>query len=388
MRVVLTYPDVGGIYGIKRYSLELLSALEAQGVNVRGHRSLAKEWRIGSLRVGGLVTRKLANYMPAPRADLLHATNYHINPVTRPADVVTIHDIMPVSRPELWGLTTEEHVHHENGIRRALRTSHVITDSDYTRRELVRVFGASLDDVTPVHLGLDHNAFYPDPLEDKARSDTELGRLLAPHRLNVLVVQSTEPRKRVDLALEAVRELPFVNLIRIGSPRTHEGMRFIIDRIRPHAAALEKEGRLTHVAYARDDALRQLLSSVDVVLHLSEEEGFGLPPLEALACGAPVIASDIPCHREVLRDAVLYVPLDVEKVRDALSRCWDGEAAILKNFPSIEQRLAHARSFSWSRTARETMRVYDRLQPGSMTPLLQARLERVSWTAPSADERV
>lgn len=380
MTLVVTYPDVGGMYGIKRYGVELIRALQTMGMDVRAHASWAREWKVGPYKVGGLVTRRLANYVPIVGADLVHATSYTVNPKLPGADVVTVHDIMPFAHPEFWNLTPRERATHEADIRRAVETADVITDSRHTRDEMARVLGVDVSRVSPVHLAISHETFYPDPYTTEERAADPLARLLRPGMLNVLVVMNTEPRKRVDLVLEAARKLPYVHVIRVGNPRPTHGMEGILDLIRPHAEALARERRLAHLAYASDTDLRRLYSSADVVVHPSVDEGFGLPPLEALACGARVVASDIPCHREVLEDAVRYAPLTAEGVERSLTEAWDGSGVRDSAFPPLERRVRHARKFTWERTARETLRVYERARPGFAAPFLSPREpEIVSW---------
>ena len=88
-------------------------------------------------------------------------------------------------------------------------------------------------------------------------------------------------------------------------------------------------------------------------------EGFGLTPLEALACGARVIASDIPAHREVLGAAARFVEPTPDAIARDLESCWDGSQVRDDRFAPRDARLAHAAKFPWSRTAQETLDAYE-----------------------------
>ncbi len=358
-RIVVHYPDIGGMYGIKRYSVELARALENMGVDVRRSTSLAKELRIGGLRVGGSISRKIAPYMPV-MGGLVHATTYHVNPVLTPADVVTVHDIMPSARPELYGYTPIERRHNEDAIERTLRRSkRVLTDTQHTKDEILRVFPhTDASKLTPIHLAIDHDVFRPDPLSP----EDPLRKFFRPGMLNVLVVMNAELRKRVDLLLEAASRIPRVHVIHVGSDIAMPGQLSILAQTRATGEGLAKAGRYVHLGHTDDATLRRLMSSADVVVHPSVDEGFGLPPLEALACGPPVLASDIPPHREVLGDAVRYFELSADGIETALRDAWDGEALREGAFPSRAERLAHAAAFTWARTAQETVNVYEEVR--------------------------
>lgn len=359
MTVLLRYPDGQGMFGIKRYSLELAEGLRHEGVRVRLQRSWAQELRLGRLRVGGLLTRKLAPYVPALGADVVHATAIHVAPRVGRLDVATIHDVMPSVRPDLYGLDAAGKEEADAAVRHALRARHVIVDSAHTQRCLQRAFGVPPERVSVVHLGVTEG-FRPDPLP----ADSPLRKLLQPDRLNVVCAMNAELRKRADLLLEAVRDMPEVNVIHVGNPTPPAGQDAIRALVAQPAEALRKEGRYAHVARASDAELRGLFSSADLVVHPSVDEGFGLPPLEALACGARVIASRIPPHEEVLGDAVRYADLDAASIRRAIAQASEGGRVREDAFAPREARLAHARAFTWQRTARETLAVYRRLRPG------------------------
>jgi glycosyltransferase involved in cell wall biosynthesis len=167
-----------------------------------------------------------------------------------------------------------------------------------------------------------------------------------------------ERRKRVDLVAEAAAALPFVNLVHVGrTDLTAKDVELQARMVRP-IAELQQQGRYTHIEHVTDAELRRLYAAADVVVHLSEAEGFGLPPLEAMACGARVIASDIAPLREVLGRHARFVPLDAKALWHELDALWDG-AAVRDDRPANRQeRLEHARTFTWERTAQLTLAAY------------------------------
>jgi glycosyltransferase involved in cell wall biosynthesis len=354
MRVAVRYLDTHGMSGIKRYSLELVSSLRALGVDARAQRHLYREWRLRGRAVGGLVTMTLGHYLPSLGADIVHATHYTIVPRVGRRDVTTVHDLIPSTRPDLFGLDAKDKARHDDGVRRALGSRWVVADTEATKADLVRHFGADADRVTTVHLGIDHGRFHPPPGPGASEP-------WAPGRLTVAVFMNPEWRKRVDLVCKAALRLPFVHVVHAGTSWTMRGHEGALARNTAAAGELAAQGRYEALGAVSDERLRDLFQRADVFVHLSEAEGFGLPPLEAMACGARVIASDIPVHREVLGDAARYVPVSDDALAAALQDAWDGERVRDGAFPARESRLIHARSFTWERTAQGVLGVYGRL---------------------------
>jgi glycosyltransferase involved in cell wall biosynthesis len=159
----------------------------------------------------------------------------------------------------------------------------------------------------------------------------------------LLHVGSCIPRKRIDVLLSvfaAVRR-PGMKLIQIGGEWT-PAQREQIDRL-GIVAAIEQKRRLSRPQIA------EFYRGAAAVLQPSDAEGFGLPVVEALACGAKVVASDIPVLREVGGDAVLYCPVgDVTRWADTVSKL----LAAQQLAPPLDKRLAQAAKFSWAEHAR------------------------------------
>lgn len=169
-----------------------------------------------------------------------------------------------------------------------------------------------------------------------------------------LNVGSCIPRKRVDVLLDvvaAVREtVPDLRLVKVGGD-WGPGHR---DRI----ARLGLSGRIVHARDLTRAELAEAYRRAAVVLIPSEAEGFGLPVIEALACGAPVVASDIPALREAGGPAATYAPVgDVGAWADAVTKVLTNPAAA----PPYAERLAWAARFSWAAHAETIARAYHRL---------------------------
>jgi glycosyltransferase involved in cell wall biosynthesis len=224
------------------------------------------------------------------------------------------------------------------------RAAHVACDSEATRTALATLAGIRDTQLSVVPNGADTGGL---PESDPS-ADVEAARLIGPRRgIDLLHVGSTIPRKRIDILLDvfaAVRaERPNVRLIRVGGPFTAE------QRVR--ARDLGVAEAIVVLPFVDRSTLAAVYRRAALALLPSEREGFGLPLVEALACGTPVVASDIPALREVGGSAASYCPVGQTKVwRDSVLQLLEERERV----PAAWGRrrnvgLQRAAEFSWSR---------------------------------------
>jgi glycosyltransferase involved in cell wall biosynthesis len=235
-----------------------------------------------------------------------------------------------------------------------LRAAHVICISNATREELLLRALFPPERLTVIHIGT-HPAFSPFP---DANADAELHRLLPSISRTepwLVHVGSTIPRKRIDVLLRTfagVRcHLPQVRLVRVGGGFTPSQSRLIKD--------LGLEEAIHILPFISTPVLASLYRRAKAVLQTSEAEGFGMPVTEALACGCPVIASDLAVFHEVGGSAVIYCPVgDVPAwVRSIL-----GVISHEERWNTTRELLQQtAPSFSWADNARRTLEVYQHI---------------------------
>ncbi|MBW3655924.1 MAG: glycosyltransferase family 4 protein [Gemmatimonadetes bacterium] len=238
------------------------------------------------------------------------------------------------------------------GVRTAAR---VLCVSQAVRDELLRHGLADPERVSVVPNGT-HPACSPDP---EPVADAEALRLLGPvrtDRVDLLHVGSTVPRKRIDVLLRVFaavrRELPGTRLVRVGGPFTPVQERLARD--------LDVHDAVVVLPFLRRDVLSAVYRRAALALQTSDAEGFGLLVTEAMACGTPVVASDLPVMREVGGPAAAYCPVgDVG--------AWSHAVAALLAERSrdpggwAERRragLARAALFSWEENANRVVQVY------------------------------
>jgi glycosyltransferase involved in cell wall biosynthesis len=282
--------------------------------------------------------------------DVFHATNYVLPRAAQVPLVVTVHDLTLLRYPELGTKQLRNLVERtRHSVHEAKR---VIADSEATRRDVIQLLGAAEEKVRAVPLGCDPE-FTPGDVE-AARE--RVMRSFGIDRPYVLHVGTIEPRKNLERLVSAFNrarsryDLPHL-LVLAGSPGWG---------VRPVRQVVASEGLESIVrftgAVSREDLLA-LYRAAALFAYPSLYEGFGLPALEAMACGTPVLASDVSSLPEVVGDAALTVdPADDEALAAAIARALtDGE---------LRRRLrgagpARARQFTWERCARETLAVYD-----------------------------
>lgn len=262
-------------------------------------------------------------------------------------EIVTIHDVFPLSSRD-YSTPEFQRKFGRLLMKAAWRAHRIITPSRYTGDQVVRYTRVSPARIRVIPEGVEGPARALAP-EERQR---ERKALVGEGKVLVLMVGVIQTRKNTLNALKALAYLPeSYRLVLVGGDG--HGAEAVNDFIR-HQRLEPRVARLGHVPEERISTLYQ---AADVLLFPSLEEGFGLPVLEAMAHGLPVVASNVSAIPEVGGDAAVYTdprdPRDIaEKVRRAV------ENAALRTV-LIEKGLARAREFSWRRTAEMTLAVYE-----------------------------
>ncbi|HUP26924.1 MAG TPA: glycosyltransferase family 1 protein [Chloroflexia bacterium] len=286
------------------------------------------------------------------RMDLLHCP-VNVRPfASRCPVVITIHDLIFLRFPEAFHPAKRTYLKYMTAWS-ARKADHVITVSEATRRDVIDLLGVKPARVTTAHNGVGEQFVrLPDTRVEEFRAGNDLPADL------VFYMGTLEPRKNTVTLLRAFRamiEKPgFGNTVLcIGGSKG-----WYYDEIFRVAGELElvSSGRVRFLGRVPDEELPLWYNVASVFVYPSLYEGFGLPPLEAMACGTPVIVSDNSSLVEVVSDAGIRLPAD-EPAR------WAEEMARVLAEPSLAARLAdegakRASQFTWDRTARETVRIY------------------------------
>jgi alpha-1,3-rhamnosyl/mannosyltransferase len=289
---------------------------------------------------------------PAPIAvDVFHHTAGILFPVEGHANVLNIYDLIPFHSPEY---NPDATVMFGDGFTHADRMDLIITISGFTKQDVVNSLGVDETKVRTIPLAI-HEQFRCFENRDEVRA------VLAKYDMNrrpyIMHLGLIEARKNILRLLEAVQRLKQAGdatpheLILVGDDGGN------LNEVRAKIEELKLGADARYLGFVPREDLPAMLSGADLFMFPSLYEGFGLPAIEAMACGTPVAAANATSLPEVVGDAgLLFDPLDVDEMTAIMRR-------ILRD-PDLRKAmrakgLARAAEFSWRRTARETLDAYE-----------------------------
>jgi glycosyltransferase involved in cell wall biosynthesis len=340
--------------GTERYSVELLSALTdldppetikvylnanelPPGLRVPGKPVLIPGNRLWTVR-------NLTAEMRRDPPDLLFVPS-HVIPPVHPKSVVTIHDLgyliepdshAPIHRKQLeW--TTRWNARAASGL---------VAVSESTKRDLVAFLNVDPNRIQVIHHGVSETLA---PASERAIAAVRDRYSIGPRA--ILAVGTIHPRKNLVRLIQAFERLaagdPTAQLALCGAPGWKS------EQILHRATASPFHDRIRHIGYVPDTELAALYSSASILAFPSLYEGFGMPALEAMACGTPVVAANRASLPEVCGHAALFVdPFDVGSIAAGIGRVLD-DADLRSELR--ERGLRRARMFRWQSCAEQTL---------------------------------
>lgn len=392
MRIAIDYtPAIQQQAGIGRYARELVRALarlDADNEYVllqagRGAQAEAGGWpdnfRVRSIPITdrwlAILWQRLRVPIPVEvltgSVDIFHSPDFVLPPVRNACTVLTVHDLSFLTTPATADAGLRDYL-MKAVPRSVARADHILADSRSTKNDLVTYLDADPEQITVVYPGVDPRFR---PLGEPAIADVCARYGL--RRPFILSVGTLQPRKnypaliqafarlcrgeagRIDgLAAEGSRHRPaspprqgaYLELVIAG------GRGWLFDEVFETVARLGMDHRVQFLGHVADEDLPALYNAADVFALPSLYEGFGLPVLEALACGTPVVTSDVSSLPEVAGDAALLVsPDDVAGISEALWRVLTDEQ--LRS--TLHRRgLIQAQRFTWQRAAETVLGIY------------------------------
>ena len=267
--------------------------------------------------------------------------------------VVTIHDLSHLRHPETHPADRVRELDREvpSAIARA---ACILTVSEFTRREVIDVFGTDPDRIVTTPLGVDAR-FHPRTRDETAAL---MAALALTHGRYFLAVGTIEPRKNVLTTVRAHARLP--QRVREAHPLVVAGVKgWRTEAIGRELAAAQARGDVRLLGHVADETLPLLYAGAALLAYPSLYEGFGLPPLEAMASGVPVVVSDRASLPEVVGDAgVLLDPEDVDGLAAVMLRIVE-DAPFAHDLAA--RGLARAGEFTWRRCAALTIEAWERV---------------------------
>jgi alpha-1,3-rhamnosyl/mannosyltransferase len=291
------------------------------------------------------------------RSSLFHGPNYFLPPAAE-RGVITVHDLSVLLYPETHPV--ERVRAFEAAFLPSIeRAAHIITDTETVRAELLEHLSVAPERVTAIHLGVDES-FSPKP-ERASSADLQYWELV--HGSYGLCVSTLEPRKKIAELIAAWSRLPeavrsrFPLVLAGGAGWRNEAISSAIERGRV-------EGWLRYLGFVDETQLTGLYSGARLFVYPSIYEGFGLPPLEALASGVPVLVADRSCLPEVCGPAARY--LDPDDQASFTAAIHEGLEDLQWQVDARQSGPARAAQFRWQHCVDRTVDVYAQVLGGAV----------------------
>ncbi len=292
----------------------------------------------------------LPNRLASKKIDLFHSPRFTL-PQKKPCKfIITMHDLAFKKFPQL--VKKEEINVFRNQIEAAVnRADKIIADSQNTKKDLINLFNIRNDKIEVIYLGVDE-VYHPIRTQELLRETKNKYNL---PREFILFVGTIEPRKNLKRLIEAFYELKKNKSIEHGLVIVGE-KGWLCDDIFETLGKLHLNQDVIFAGYIPESELPLIYNAADLFVFPSLYEGFGLPPLEAMACGVPVVTSNVSSLPEVVGDAAILVdPYNIQAIAEAIEQVLENNNLREK---MIEKGFNQAKKFSWEKAARETLNLY------------------------------
>ncbi|MCK4649383.1 glycosyltransferase family 4 protein [bacterium] len=365
-------PTVGQFAGIGKYTYNLVREiakldreneyllysffLKPFSSNIKEIAKSHPNFSLKASRIPGRLMRFFWDYLKIPiepflgKVDVLHVTDYLMPQVRKAKLVVTIHDVTPLSLPQYHNRYTRTYIRNKL-LSIAERADRIIAVSENTKRDIMSSLSIPESKIKVIYEAIDESYH---PIEDIKFLDRIRKRYTLPDKF-ILHVGTIEPRKNITRLIKAFATLKKMKslkhkLVIAGQ----KGWRY--DDIFREVKDLDLESEVIFIGYVSEEDLPGLYNAAQVFVYPSLYEGFGLAPLEAMACGTPVICSNTSSLPEVVGDAANVVdPYNTDEMARAIGEVLtDGKLRQEMGAKGLKR----ASLFSWKKAARETLSVY------------------------------
>ena len=295
-------------------------------------------------------------YLPIPvewfsgPGDLFHSPNFILPPTSQAKTLLTVHDLSFIRHPQ--GAVNSLRRWLEKVVPRSLaRADHILADSRSTKQDLIEIFDIDSELITVVGAGVEERFR---PVKDQATLEVVRQRHHLPQNF-ILSLGTLEPRKNFSGLIKAYNQAPVRethHLVIAG------GKGWLYEDIYAAAQASPIADRIHLIGFVADDDLPALYSLADIFAYPSHYEGFGIPVIEAMACGTPVVCANNSCLPEVAGEAALQITAsDTLALAEALQRLATDRSLRQQ---AVDRGFQQVRKFSWTAAAQRLLDVYER----------------------------
>lgn len=342
-----------------RYLYEYFSRKDHEVKRNRLKAYMHENCDINESHFSGFLYRCIMNMIPVPyslffgkKSELTHFFNYIIPPFVHGKKVVTIHDMVVKAYPETVRFRTKHLLN--TGMKKSMKRADVIiTDSEFSKSEIEKYFPQYSHKVQVVYCGVNSDKFYP--VEDNSVIE-KVKKSLDIEGEYFLYLGTIEPRKNLERLIEAYslllkKDENVPRLVMAG------GKGWLNSNIYQKVVELKLEKYVQFTKYIPDEDLCPLINGAMAFVFPSIYEGFGMPPLEAMACGVPVVCSKEASLPEVVGDcAVMIDAYDPQSIADGMYRIYSDKALA----DELRVRgLQRAKEFTWHRFSEKLHGIYE-----------------------------
>ncbi|MDD3245396.1 MAG: glycosyltransferase family 1 protein [Methanosarcina sp.] len=274
---------------------------------------------------------------------------YLLNYIELDKSVINCYDLIP------WVYENNHSFFWKLNIKGLNKADKIITISEYSKNDIIKHLGYPEDRIHIIYPAVDHEHYFPNKSKEILKKFN-----INENEYVILYVGSEQQRKNVPFLIKSFailkNNLPHVKLIKIGKPQKRGKREENLNLI----SKLNLQNDILIIDTVPEADLPRYYNAADLFVYPSLYEGFGLPPLEAMACGCPVITSNTSSLPEVVGDAgIMFDPCDVDGLADLMYTVLTNE--ILKEDMS-KKGLERAKLFTWEISARNTLKIYEDLQ--------------------------
>ena len=346
MKISFVAPDFKYSTGTKTYLDNLIYGLRQLDTDPSIHYLHKIEFSILGKPRFGVISQMIQGKFTRVSGDIIHS----ISPSTaiKDTNVITIHDVIPflqsVKKPSFLD---RRNLGHYLSIKKALRVNDVIVTTEFTKQKLIELFGKAENNIHVIPAAIRTEFFKKTPNNPYPDNG----------KIHVLSISDFNPRKNLKIVISKIGGNHKIDFYHIGSPRGWTSQYEDIINF-------SKQFNNVHILGPKpSEELVDYLSHADVLISMSESEGFGLIVVEALSCGVPVLLNPIPVYKELYGSTASFVEpmaLDEDIITETVSQHKDPKA--LMDF---------AEQFSTINVARKMLEVYNFIYMRGETPTVK-----------------
>jgi glycosyltransferase involved in cell wall biosynthesis len=333
--LTIVYPKIRVFSGIKTYVETVLKGLTDAKYRFTPVGVRKMEFSLSGKPIGGIASQRLGLSFHRNLGHPIHALVPELSP--EGVDIVTIHDIIPVLKPSEFIKTGYDKSAYGLMYDRALKARTFVVSTETVKRELMTALNIEDERVEVIYQGIDSAKFAPNrnnPFPDNGK-------------VHLITVGDFNPRKKFDQLYEIVSKEKDMELYHLGPVNSWS------ERASSLAEFARKSGNIFLKGEVDEQTLTGYLTNADLFVFISEAEGFGLPPIEAMACGTNVVLNDLPIFRETVGEFGFLTSID--KFADTLNYA-------LKNKKSAEVLRNRSLNFSINKEITDLIKIYSKYE--------------------------